>query len=113
MRPERAGKVSYASPTWEALIKPLIDRAEAERRKRAPGPRSEIAIDRWTKPKPGWLYVLDPVSEPEALGSRVWLVDPETSKVMGNVRAVTSRILLLHGTGSTFILLPGNGNRGN
>jgi hypothetical protein len=44
-------------------------------------------VDRWTAPHPGWLYVLDPLSESNASGSRVWLLDPETGKTMGSIRA--------------------------
>jgi hypothetical protein len=46
---------------------------------------SNIQIDNWTKPQSGWLYVLDP--KPDAgPGGRIWLVDPETAKIMGAIR---------------------------
>ena len=45
---------------------------------------SNIQVENWTKPKPGWLYVLDP--KPGGPGGRVWLVDPEIGKVMGSIR---------------------------
>jgi DNA-binding beta-propeller fold protein YncE len=84
IREGRDGKWSYASPTWEALVKPLI--ANAERGPAlAAAPTSQIVVNQWTKPLPGWLYVLDPRSDPASPNSRVWLVDPESSKVMGSV----------------------------
>jgi hypothetical protein len=84
-RQGRDGKWSYASPAWEALVKPLIAKAGTGRGLTA-APTSEIVVNQWTKPLPGWLYVLDPRSDPASPGSRVWLVDPETSKIMGSVR---------------------------
>jgi hypothetical protein len=47
---------------------------------------SNIAIENWAKPAPGWLYVLDPKPDASGPGGRVWLVDPETAKVMGSIR---------------------------
>jgi DNA-binding beta-propeller fold protein YncE len=47
---------------------------------------SNIQLENWAKPKPGWLYVLDPKPETGGPGGRVWLVDPETAKVMGGIR---------------------------
>ena len=45
-----------------------------------------IQVENWTRPQPGWLYVLDP--KPDAGGSagRVWLLDPESGKAMGSIR---------------------------
>jgi hypothetical protein len=85
IRGGRDGKWSFASPTWEALIKPFIATAVAGRNLTAF--TSEIVVDRWTKPMPGWLYVLDPRSDPTSPGSRIWLVDPERSTILGSVRA--------------------------
>jgi len=85
IREGRDGKWSYASPAWEALIKPFIARAAAGRGLTAAS-TSEVVVDKWTKPLPGWLYVLDPQSEPTSPGSRVWLVDPERSIILGSVR---------------------------
>jgi DNA-binding beta-propeller fold protein YncE len=85
VRKGRDGKWSYASPAWETLIKPLISRAEAGRGLSAAS-TSEIVVDQWRKPLPGWLYVLDPRSDPNSPGSRVWLVDPEKSTIMGSIR---------------------------
>ena len=47
---------------------------------------SNIKVENWAKPKPGWLYVLDPKPDAGGPGGRVWLVDPETDKVMGSIR---------------------------
>lgn len=72
-------------PVREALIKPFIARAEAGRGVTAAS-TSEIVVDHWTKPLPGWLYVLDPRRDPTSPGSRVWVVDPERSAIRGSVR---------------------------
>jgi hypothetical protein len=45
-----------------------------------------IEVENWVKPEPGWLYVLDPKPEAGGPGGRVWLIDPETAKVMGSIR---------------------------
>jgi hypothetical protein len=47
---------------------------------------SNIQLENWAKPEPGWLYVLDPKPETGGPGGRIWLVDPETAKVMGSIR---------------------------
>src|ERR1700691_3977571 len=47
---------------------------------------SNIAVENWVKPKPDWLYVLDPKPDAAGRGGRVWLVDPEIGKVMGSIR---------------------------
>jgi hypothetical protein len=47
---------------------------------------SKIQVESWAKPKPGWLFVLDPKPDAGGSGGRVWLVDPETGKVMGSIR---------------------------
>jgi hypothetical protein len=48
--------------------------------------RSNIEVENWAKPAFGWLYVLDPDPGAGATGGRVWLVDPETARVMGSIR---------------------------
>jgi hypothetical protein len=92
------GKWSYASPAWDALVKPLIAQAEkvdssgsaadggAPKIDELSG-TSTVKINDWTKPQPGWLYILDPRSEADHPGSRVWLLDPETGKVKGSISA--------------------------
>jgi hypothetical protein len=47
---------------------------------------SKIAVEKWVKPESGWLYVLDPKPEAVTPGGRVWLVEPESGKVMGSIR---------------------------
>lgn len=47
---------------------------------------SNIQVENWVKPSPGWLYVLDPTPDAGRPGGRVWLLDPETAKVMGSIR---------------------------
>lgn len=58
---------------------------------------SNIEVENWTKPQPGWLYVLDPKPEAGGPGGRIGLVDPETGKVMGSIRT---------GDGADFALSP-------
>ncbi|MGC1187142.1 MAG: hypothetical protein WA871_07085 [Candidatus Acidiferrales bacterium] len=45
-----------------------------------------VEMENWTKPEPGWLYVLDPRPNAGETGGHVWLVDPENGKVMGSIR---------------------------
>src|SRR5208282_4718670 len=47
---------------------------------------SNIEVETWNRPAPGWLYVLDPKPDAGGPGGRVWLIDPETAKVMGGIR---------------------------
>jgi hypothetical protein len=47
---------------------------------------SKIEVEDWAKPESGWLYVLDPKPDAGGPGGRIWLVDPETAKVMGSIR---------------------------
>src|ERR1700733_13586068 len=47
---------------------------------------AKIEVQNWARPEPGWLYVLDPKPDAGGPGGRVWLVDPETAKVMGSIR---------------------------
>ena len=49
-------------------------------------PESNIEVESWAKPAAGWLYVLDPKLDAGGTGGRVWLIDPETAKVMGSIR---------------------------
>ncbi|MGA8599293.1 MAG: hypothetical protein WB676_31625, partial [Bryobacteraceae bacterium] len=88
VRGGRDGMWNYASARWEALIKPAIARAEAERNTASGSEIThQVRTEGWTRPQPGWLYVLDPRSESDRPGSRVWLLDPGTSKVMGSFSA--------------------------
>lgn len=55
-----------------------------------------IAVENWTRPEKGWLYVLD--AEPDnGRGGRIWLVNPENSKTLGSIRT---------GEGADFALSP-------
>jgi hypothetical protein len=47
---------------------------------------SNIEVEKWDKPRSGWLYVLDPKPNAGGPAGRVWLIDPETAKVMGSIR---------------------------
>ena len=111
IRAGRDGKWSFASPTWEALIKPFIATAVAGRNLTAF--TSEIVVDRWTKPMPGWLYVLDPRSDPTSPGSRIWLVDPERSAILGSVRAGYDPDFALSRDGSHLYIASGERESGD
>jgi hypothetical protein len=93
MRGVQDGKWNYASPAWEALIKPVIANAESASASKTASDEGGSQNQKlsqassWTKPQSGWLYVLDPRSEPDRPGSRVWLVDPKSAKVMGSIPA--------------------------
>ena len=63
-------------------------------------PRSNIEIEKWTKPERGWLYVLDPKPEAGGPGGRIWLVDPETAKLMGSIHTGDHADLALSPDGS-------------
>ena len=123
MRGARDGKWNYASPEWEALIKPAILRAQEAQSASSASERptqkdaefsraSEVSIDGWTKPRPGWLYVLDPRSDANHPGSRIWLVDPETAKVMGSVRAGYDPDIALSPDGSHLFVASGERESG-
>lgn len=47
---------------------------------------SNIELENWSQPKSGWLYVLDPKPDATGAAGRVWLIDPESAKVMGSIR---------------------------
>jgi DNA-binding beta-propeller fold protein YncE len=47
---------------------------------------SIIQVQDWAKPQPGWLYVLDPKPKTGETYGQIWLLNPETSKVMGSIR---------------------------
>ena len=111
IRTGRDGKWSYASPAWEALIKPFLSRAVAGLSTSA-APEWEIAVERWTKPLPGWLYVLDPRSERGSAGSRVWLVDPDRSVTAGSVRAGRDADFALSPDGSRLYIVSGERESG-
>jgi DNA-binding beta-propeller fold protein YncE len=51
-----------------------------------PSPALNIEVENWTRPQPGWLYVLDPRPDDSRPGGRIWLVEPAGGKVMGSIR---------------------------
>jgi len=61
---------------------------------------SNIEVEKWAKPESGWLYVLDPKPDAGVSGGRVWLVDPESSKVMGSIRTGNNADFALSPDGS-------------
>jgi len=62
-----------------------------------PEPRWNIAVEDWTKPERGWLYVLDPKPDGGGPGWRIRLLDPESGKTKGSIRT---------GESADFALLP-------
>jgi hypothetical protein len=98
------GPFSYLLSAVVFLIPVVSARAE-EPRAEAKSARADapdhwnIQIENWTKPQPGWLYVLDP--KPEAGGpGRVWLLDPESGKAMGSIRTSDHADFALSADGS-------------
>ncbi|HSY92225.1 MAG TPA: hypothetical protein VK812_12680 [Candidatus Binatus sp.] len=73
--------------------------ASAPTQARASAP-SNIEIEKWEKPQPGWLYVLDPKPDAGGPGGRVWLIDPETARAMGSIRTGDSADFALSPDGS-------------
>jgi hypothetical protein len=107
------GKWSYAMRAWEALIKPVIASAEASGSQNPKvSETSEAATSGWTKPKRGWLYVLDPRSEPDHPGSRVWLVDPKSAKVKGSIHAGSDPDFALSPDGTRLYIASGERESG-
>jgi DNA-binding beta-propeller fold protein YncE len=62
---------------------------------------SNITVENWAKPAPGWLYVLDPKPGAGEAGGRVWLVNPETAQVMGSIRTGNNADFALSPDGNT------------
>jgi hypothetical protein len=117
------GKWNYALPAWEALIKPVIANAEAAPssasaseagapQSQKPSDASEHATDGWTKPQRGWLYILDPRSEFDHPGSRVWLLNPKTAEIMGSIRAGYDPDFALSPDGSRLYIASGERESG-
>lgn len=77
------GNWSHANPTWEALLKARI--AAGRRGQSVVSPT--IAVEQWTKPQAGWLYILDARSERHPDETRIWLLNPDSKKIMGAIRA--------------------------
>src|ERR1039458_8465049 len=64
---------------------------------------SLVEVENWTKPQPGWLYVLDPRPNVGEIGGHIWLLDPESGKVMGAFILATILILPFRRTEATSI----------
>ena len=106
LRPGRDGKWNYASRNWDTLMKSAITRAESEEIKYRIGTTApKTALESWTKPRSGWLFVLDP--QPESLGSRIWLFDPGTASVMGSLRTGYQPDIALSPDGSRLYIVSG------
>lgn len=111
LRRGRDGKWSYASPTWDTLMKSTIARAESEEIKPRIGwSAPKTAMESWTKPRSGWLYVVDP--QPESSGSRIWLFDPGTAAVMGSIRTGYQPEIALSPDGSRLYIISGERESG-
>jgi hypothetical protein len=74
--------LSFSAPAVPAAARPGQNSALKQTKA---SQDSKIAIENWAKPEPGWLYVLDPKPDTGGPGGRVWLLDPETVKVMGSI----------------------------
>jgi DNA-binding beta-propeller fold protein YncE len=122
-RRDQDGKWNYAAPAWEALIKPAITRAErvassvaaskqSAKREQEFSQASQIRINEWTRPQSGWLYVLDPWSESDRPGSRLWLLDPQTERVMGSISAGYQPDIALSPDGSQLYVASGERESG-
>jgi hypothetical protein len=58
-----------------------------------------ITVENWSKPEPGWLYVLD-AKPNQGPGERIWLLDPASGKSMGSIRAGAAADFALSPDGS-------------
>jgi DNA-binding beta-propeller fold protein YncE len=58
------------------------DSAPANEQKAAISP---IQVREWARPERGWLYVLDPQPEAGEVIGRIWLLDPASGRVMGQI----------------------------
>jgi hypothetical protein len=74
-----------AFATCPASAGALSGQSTVSTQNKAPG-ASNIEIDSWSRPEPGWLYVLDPKPDTGAPGGHIWLIEPENGKVMGSIR---------------------------
>jgi len=73
-----------------------------------------ITVEDWTKPESGWLYVLDPQPIPHSLAGRIWLVDPRTAKVMGNITTGSNPDFALSPDGARlYVAAKGNDQQSN
>ncbi|HKD09368.1 MAG TPA: hypothetical protein VKB79_25915 [Bryobacteraceae bacterium] len=105
------GRWLYAARDWDAAWVAAMG-PDVLAKGEAPRSRAAVSVDGWTKPESGWLYVLDPQSERDAPGSRVWLFDPTTAKVMGSIRAGYEPDYALSADGSKLYVVSGERESG-
>ncbi len=111
LRQGHDGKWNYASPAWDTLMKSQIAQAESEESEPHIGyPAPKTTVESWTRPRRGWLYVLD--AQPESAGSRVWLFDPAIAKVMGSIRTGYQPDIALSPDGSRLYIVSGERENG-
>jgi DNA-binding beta-propeller fold protein YncE len=46
---------------------------------------SPIQVNEWFTPERGWLYVLDSQPQADSPSGRIWLIDPSSGRIMGNI----------------------------
>ena len=85
--PARQSSAPAQTQSNEAQVnKAQVDPPQTNSAQTNPSGDFKIQVENWAKPKPGWLYVLDSKPDASGPGGRVWLVDPETGKMMGSIR---------------------------
>jgi len=72
---------------------------------------SPIDVEGWVKPKLGWLYVLDPQPNPHGFAGRIWLLDPDTARVMGDISTGADPDFALSPDGTRLYVVSDGGNR--
>ncbi len=105
------GKWMYAAREWDAAWEAAAGPAVLAKGG-TPQSRASVSVDGWTRPESGWLYVLDPQSERDAPGSRIWLFDPTTAKVRGSIRAGYEPDYALSADGRNLYLVSGERESG-
>jgi DNA-binding beta-propeller fold protein YncE len=105
------GFVARAAQTGAASGQPTSTPTQTNTSRDSAPADSNIEVENWAKPAAGWLYVLDPKPSADGPGGRVWLVDPETTKVMGNIRTGDNTDFALSPDGSRlYVASATNGN---
>ena len=94
-----AGQDQDNAPQKAEAAAPGQDQDSAPQKAEAPAP-SKTQVESWTKPQPGWLYILDPEPGAGRTGGRVWLIEPENGKVMGSIATGTMADFALSPDGS-------------
>jgi hypothetical protein len=93
-----AGRVARAGAQGGQVNAPTETNARPQSNASGGG---SIEVENWTKPEPGWLYVLDPKPNAGEAGGRVWLVNSETAEVLGSIRTGDNADFALSPDGST------------